>query len=140
MQDGLVTENFRGGSFIGDTISGVQFAVGAAEVGFAELGANAVSGTVVSNGGIGTIAKIFAGVVDADTGTLTSGSLWVTYRQAFAATPFVVAGFNSNGRTAAQTRDGDWVSVAAGSGGIGSALFLGSPGAYTFNWIAIGSR
>lgn len=147
MRDGLSTENFLVGSVTANTLSGDTVNVGTAiataeiennAVTFAKLANNAVSGTAVSAGGIGTIAKIFAGVVDADTNTLSSGSRIVTFRQEFPAVPFVTATFLPNGRTANQARDGDWLSV--GSITTTTALFLGSPGGYDFNWIAVGSR
>ena len=138
MQDGLKTENFLGGSFIGDTISGVQFAVGPGEIGYAEMASNAISGAVVAAGGVGTIGKIFAGALDADTNTLSSGSRWVTFRSAFAATPFVMAGLTHNAAVANTGIETNF--VRAGSVAAGSFLAIGSPATYTFNWIAIGSR
>lgn len=147
MQDGLRTENFLVGSVTSNTLSGdiinVGEAVATAEIEdsaitFAKLGNNAASGAKISNRGIIDIAKLGAEVIDADTGTLSSGSRWVEFRQAFGAPPFVAASFTNNGRTNAQSRDGDWVGV--GSIAAGSFLALGSPGGFGFNWIAIGSR
>ena len=137
MIDGLKQENFLVGSIISDTLSGTQFAVGPGEIGYAEMGANAVSGANVAAGGIGTIAKIFAGAVDADQGTLSSGSRWTTFRSAFAAPPYVAASFDLNAKLA-NAGDANW--IGAGSIAAGSFLTLGSPASYVFNWIAIGSR
>lgn len=140
LRQGLKIGELWVGSIFADTLSGVQVAVGPGEIGFAELATDAVSGTVISNGGIGTVAKIFAGVLDGDTNVLSSGSKWVAFRQAFAAPPFVTATLLSDGRAANGTVDGDWIAIANGSGGIGSFLALGSPGGRNFNWLAIGSR
>ena len=137
MQDGLSQENFLVGSIFAQTLSGTQFAVGAGEVGFAELGDNAVSGTKIGTGGIGTIEKIFAGALDGDQGTLSSGSRWTSFRSAFAAPPFVAVSFDLNAKLA-NAGDANWIGV--GSIAAGSFLTLGSPASYVFNWVAIGSR
>lgn len=167
MKDGLKSDELWLGSSFSDTFSGVSLMVGtsiataeledsaitAAKIAtnavlsghilannilFGKLAAGAVSGTAVSAGGIGAISNIFAGAIDADTNTLSSGSRWVAFRQAFAAPPFVAASHDLNARTAQLAADGDWIGV--GSIGTGSFLAVGSPGGYAFNWIAIGSR
>ena len=130
--DGLKQEQLLVGSTYTDFASGIGLAFGASEIGAAEIAADAV-----------TLTKIAANAVDGDTATLTSGSLWVTFRSAFAAPPVVIPIIGFDTRTALGATGTRWVS--AGSIAAGSFLLLGSSmvGAGTagaVSWIAIGSR
>lgn len=139
MNDGLASTEIRStdftatGSLIAALISGNTTAVGAGEIGNAELANNACSGGKVSLefGPIGTGSPIaFGRMAQAGTGTTSTGSvLWVVFGRAFAAAPLVV------------------VSPAGGTAGdlngspiaVGSFLCTSEVASSPFNWIAIGS-
>ena len=141
MLDGMSSGEFKAtdltltGSLISALISGNVAALGASEIGNAELAASAASGTKVDAtfGVVGTGSPVaFGKMVQASNGTTSAGSiLWVPFGRAFAAAPFVVC--TAVGATANGT------SVVGSPIAVGSFLAVSEAASQLFNWIAVGS-
>ena len=141
MRDGFTTDELKvvdisaTGSGTFALLSGATTAVGAGEIGNAELAASACSGNKVDvTFPTAYTGSPFAGGNTAQfgTGTLGAGSsVWVVFGKAFAGTPQVTLTHHDGATT------GVW--VASGTRGVGSFQAAGATASRAFSWIALGS-
>jgi len=129
----VLATTLSGTDVLATNISGTTLAVGAGEVGNAELAASAASGTKL-NVSVGTVATGsplgYGRTVLTGTGTTSAGSaLWVVFGNTFAAAPHFVA--NAAGAAA--------VAVSGSPSLTGSALITSAGGSVPVSWIAVGS-
>ena len=125
--------NIKAGSVTADILSGATTAVGAGEVGATELADDAVTANKAYF--VSATSPVVGGYnVQAGTGTLADGSVWVAFSKPFIAAPVVVTQIDDQ----ALNYDVKF-RVCPGSVDTGSFLAVGSDATTTFNWIAIGS-
>lgn len=129
--DGLRQEWLEAGSVRTETLSGFTLAISAAQIDATELAANSVDSSEIAADAV-IVGKIDETVYQAGSDVLSSGSRWVAFGTAFSnANYFAVAGANAG--IAAEP----YSVIGTGSKAAGSVLFMGSPAAATFNWVAI---